>query len=733
MSPARRPWWFVPLTVLVLDAVLLLSAVGLGLGIPSFRLFEDIAKATSLDYSTLLGELSPLRAAYLAEQLGIPLPDNGSGSPEGPISPAGTDAVSGASGTNERAAPGRPERTIVRDPELENDHFDRAYPVQTLPFTGDSTSSASREPGDPVTCEPFGDTIWFRYRPDRDIGLLANTFGSAHPTAVAVFTGDGAGTLAQVECDVSSAGNAQVVFPGKEGVTYHFQVTRQADAGRVVFNLDPLGETTQVSLSSGGEDGNAGASYGTVSADGRFVAFQSVSDNLVTGDGNKRSDIFVRDIRRERTERVSVSSSGAEARDATGVLTPGAGSWTPAISGNGRYVAFVSSAPNLVPGDHNHALDVFVHDRDTGRTERVSVSSEGREGQRPDAWRTWCHPVPHHEDPNRPLLGCWATGLYLLFGVSISSTGRYVLFASELEGIAPDAPRCTDPGNGSLTGDSQEHLPGLVVAGVDTGFFSCRQIYLHDRRTHETTLVSRSSEGEAGAGDSSSPFISPNGRWIVFASDASNLVQGDVSGFRDVFVHDRLTGRTELASRNSRGEQGNEQSGGATVRGHATISNDGRWVAFISNASNLAEGDENVVTDVFLRDLVAGKTFLVSGAPGDSLEARASKTTGGGHSYITADGRYVTFTSVDPEPGFQDVRIRETMVYDHKTRTTTVVSLRSSGEQDDGIMNLEPEISSDGHYVVFHSDASNLDGRDRDGGKPLQGMDVFIHELPWTR
>jgi len=132
---------------------------------------------------------------------------------------------------------------------------------------------------------------------------------------------------------------------------------------------------------------------------------------------------------------------------------------------------------------------------------------------------------------------------------------------------------------------------------------------------------------------------------------------------------------------------------------------------------------------VFLRNVVTGRTIVVSGVPGDSLEARAAANAGGGHAYITADGRYVVFTSVDPEPQAEEVPIRETVVYDRKFRTTTVVSVTTSGEQDDGVFNTEPEISSDGHFVVFESDASNLDKPHADGG----AWDVFIHELPWTR
>jgi Tol biopolymer transport system component len=264
-----------------------------------------------------------------------------------------------------------------------------------------------------------------------------------------------------------------------------------------------------------------------------------------------------------------------------------------------------------------------------------------------------------------------------------------------------------------------------VVPAVDAGVLSCRQIYVHDRKTGETSLASISSDEVPANADSSSPYIAPGGRWVVFASDASNLAPvvaadgttlPDLNGNRDAFVHDLRTGTTELVSLSTGEQQGMGDSGGHGHRGHVTISDDGRWVAFVSTAPNLAPGDANIELDTFLRDRQKGETLLLSPGPGLS-----------GHASISADGRYVALTyPVDADKSPENRQ--DLLVYDRETRTVTRVSVATSGHEADGRVALEPEISATGRFVVFHSDATNFDARDGD-----RGWDMYIHELPWTR
>jgi Tol biopolymer transport system component len=160
--------------------------------------------------------------------------------------------------------------------------------------------------------------------------------------------------------------------------------------------------TTRVSVDSAGGAGNGDSSNASISADGRFVVFCSVAENLVPNDTNNRSDVFVRDRATGLTERVSVDSSGAEGDDNS--------SSTSAVSADGRFVSFVSDANNLVPFDTNGHKDVFVRDRQSGNTERVSVDSGGVEGNA-DSGITNEFPLPEYR-------------------ISMSSDGRLIAFTS---------------------------------------------------------------------------------------------------------------------------------------------------------------------------------------------------------------------------------------------------------------------------------------------------------------
>lgn len=680
----------------------LIAAVGVGLRFPAEERLPPSAGAGPLDYSRLPGGLDPLREGFIASVLGLP---------PGPRGGAPLTGGRGLETGGPFAAVGPLPRTTVTHP-FNNDDFRSAYPVASIPFTGKTdTSAASRQSGEPAaSCEPLGGTVWYRYRPTgEDAGLIANTFGSTYATAVAVFTGPDIGHLEEVACDVDTAGNAQVVFPGKKDVTYYFQVVGPAGGGDLVFSLDPLGKTERVSVSSTGREANSQSGLATVSADGRYVAFMSDADNLVENvDENENAcfylncfDVFVHDRATGVTELVSVSSAEEQGNGFSG---------PPTISGDGHYVAFWSGASNLVPGDGNGAGDVFVRDRLTGTTERVSVSSSGKEGKAG---------VPYEEDQgpaNTP-------------SVSISSDGRYVAFASHLEGLVPhDENTCVDAtaftGAGFL---SNYPLPGTPVPGPAV-FFPCRDIFVRDRVKHTTERVSVSSDGVESNGDSSSAFISSNGRYVAFASDADNLVAQDDNRYRDVFVHDRATGLTDLVSLSSKGAQAHGQSGGIGERGHATISDDGRYVAFISNAPDLVEDDTTFLSDVFLRDRAKRTTTWVSRTAASPGGIRKWE---GSHASISPDGRYVAFTHLEPRPNRSDPNeIQEIFLYDRLTATTTRVSVPTSGEEANGLFMHEPEISADGHFVVFHSDASNLSGDDdRDTNEE---KDVFIHELPWT-
>lgn len=392
-----------------------------------------------------------------------------------------------------------------------------------------------------------------------------------------------------------------------------------ADAGTAAANDTELVSVTATSDEAAGHRSYLGVDR-SISADGRYVVFQSDAPTLVPGDHNNSGDVFVRDRQTGRTERISVSSTGVEGNlDSYGGF---------ALSADGRYVAFASAATNLVPGDSNNASDIFVHDRQTGRTERVSVDSNG---------------VQANFDSARP---------------SLSADGRFVAFESAASNLAPGDARGgadvfvhdrqsgrTERVSVDLSGTANIYESNHAAISADgryvgfaTSYYSAEgrvNVWLRDRDTGATELISVDSDGAPVNQFSDWPSVSANGRYVAFQSASSELVPGGGNGFVGIFVRDRQTGHTELASGGSNGAQANGPSW------NASISADGRHVAFESLASNLVAGDRNDRYDIFVRDRQTGRTERVSvatsGAPANGHSFRPS---------ISATGRYVAFDSV---------------------------------------------------------------------------------------
>jgi Tol biopolymer transport system component len=418
-------------------------------------------------------------------------------------------------------------------------------------------------------------------------------------------------------------------------------VPGDANAATDVFMRDAAaGTTRRVSLGGANAESNNSSMSPAISADGRFVAFESAADNLVAGDTNQKNDVFLRD-REGTTTRVSVATDGTQGNG----LSLGA-----AVSADGRYVAFASEASNLVPGDANGVADAFVRDTVAGTTARVSVASDGTAGN----------------------------GYSV--AVALSADGRVAAFASEASNLAP----------------------GDTNGAVD--------IFVRDIPAGTTTRASVASDGAQGDGNSGVPVLSADGRYLAFESYASNLVPDDTNAAPDVFVRDMQAGTTSRVSVASDGTQGN--AGSAT----ASISADGRYVAFMSDASNLVPGDTNAAKDVFVRDTVTGTTKLISVA--------ADGPHGGYGSYrpvLSADGRYAAFYSDSPSlvPGDTNGAF-DAFVRDIAAGKTTRVSVAADGAQADGL-SVYPALSADGRYVAFYSDAPNLVSDDTNGT-----FDIFV-------
>ncbi len=240
---------------------------------------------------------------------------------------------------------------------------------------------------------------------------------------------------------------------------------------------------------------------------------------------------------------------------------------------------------------------------------------------------------------------------------------------------------------------------------------AAQDIFVRNVSAGTTIRVSVDSFGAQSNGDSVFAALSANGRYVVFLSHATNLVAGDANGFGDVFVHDINTGETSLISVDNDGNQGNNHST-SLWGGEFDISDDGRYVAFLSMASNLVSGDTNGFDDVFVHDRVLGTTERVSVHGDGATQGDANSS----HTSITADGRYVSFRSYatnlidDDTNGQPDV-----FVHDRNTDQTIRVSESASGIQANsfsGSFVWKPNLASNGHYITFYSEATNLVAND---------------------
>lgn len=401
---------------------------------------------------------------------------------------------------------------------------------------------------------------------------------------------------------------------------------------------------SRVSITFGEAQANDQSEYPAISADGRYVAFQSDATNLVPqADGNGDTDIFVRDTTDGTTERVSVTSAEAQVDG---------DSYEPDISSDGRYVVFYSYAEDLVGGDDNLTNDVFLRDRQAGTTERVSIADDESQAD-------------NYSDT-----------------ASVSDDGRYVAFVS----------RATN----------------LLGGGGSDEYF----VYVRDRTAGTTTMVSLdSSDGEPESACYWSD-ISADGRYVAYYSAATDIVSGD-GDFDDIFVHDRQTGETALASVST--------TGGPThgFSDKPSISADGRYVAFASSAPDLVPGDTNGRRDIFVRDMLTGTTERVSTASDGTQSLHDCDSPS-----ISPDGRYVVFDSQSDllASGADNGLDGDVFVHDRLKGTTKLVSHESdSTSGNDNSSNACVTTIGNKRFVAFGSDATTLVTSDSNGSE-----DVFL-------
>jgi Tol biopolymer transport system component len=418
--------------------------------------------------------------------------------------------------------------------------------------------------------------------------------------------------------------------------------TIEGELGRVLA----FGPSVRVSVTSDGDEGDLESTRPGISLDGRVVGFVSNATNLVPDDTNGVEDIFVHERMSGRTERVSVSSEGAQANEFSDRFPP-------ALDESGRFVAFESLATNLVSGDANATADVFLRDRRRRTTVRVSVGASGNEGN----------------------------GFSI--APAMSSDARFVAFVSSATNFVP---------------------------GDTNGFVD---VFVRDRRLGTTSRVSVATGGSQGNGDVTlSPALSDDGRFVAFASLATNLTPEAAPG---LFVRDRRLGTTALASVSQAGVAGN--AGG--VAGGIAISREGRFLAFDSASTNLVPNDTNGTSDVFVRDLRRRTIERVS------VSSTGNQGNGSsGAPSISADGRFVAFgsSSTNLVPGVT-TDVTRVYLHDRLTRVTRLVTRTFDGDPPDFGGGL-PALSGDARVIAMQSLASNLVPDDTNGV-----TDVFTQRI----
>jgi len=577
-----------------------------------------------------------------------------------------------------------------------------------------------------------------------------------------------------------------------------------------VFLRDRSSNTTVlVSVSISGLAGGNGDSLPIqISSNGRYALFESVATDLVPGDTNGATDVFLRDLVTGTTLLVSTNSfSGGVGNDISrsSTMTP-----------DGHYVAFVSAATNLVAGDTNRITDIFVRDMQAGATVLASAGAMANfnslrsSSEAPDITPDGRYVAFSSTATNlvsgltvagdifvRDLLlntTMWASvGARTLFGTSnvlcynhsISADGNYVAYQTSTNASVGISSRAVIARYNVATGttdpvSTNAHLPYAIMDDLRTvsmtpnGRFIAylgntnanpdvaNAVYLWDAQTASSVLISIDLSNHIAVGSCASPVVDPSGRYVVFSSSATNVVTNLLVGDFHLYLRDTQSGTTRLISADSAGSgspinpaaspflsadgglvafESAEASLVASDRNHDydiflhdlaanstellsahdaglpsltanglglispnSASADGRFLAFTDEADNLVSNDTNGCRDVYVRDRVMGTNLLISvatnGLAGDLASSDSS---------ISSEGRFVAFTSLADNLVTGDTnRTQDVYLRDVQTSTTSLVSVNTNGLGAGNSASWDPVVSSDGRFVLFRSFANNL-------------------------
>jgi TolB protein len=390
-----------------------------------------------------------------------------------------------------------------------------------------------------------------------------------------------------------------------------------------------------ISVGTGGVQADESSFFVTTSADGRYATFISFARNLAPDHpGNENwLDVFVRDRQSDETIKVTFAHGGGLSDES---------SYDPHITADGRYVSYFSYAENLVPNDNNghewlrEGIDVFVYDMQNETTKRVTLTSTGEE----------------------------------IKGNSIGfliPDGRYALFYTSGQVFS------TKPNKGQTA------------------------VYLRDWHSGDVERISKAMDGGYPNESANAAVSNYDGRYIVYVSEASNLVAEETNKVANLYLYDRITGETRLITKAFDGNPSNNHSG------HAQMSDDGRYTLFLSHATNLVSWDSNGSTDIFIYDRVTDKIRRVSVADDGAQANGLSKDPS-----ICANSRFVSFTTEATNLVSGDTNgERDVILHDLVTGRKTVATINESGEWGNSKAHRS-YLTPDCRAITFASDATNL-------------------------
>ena len=475
---------------------------------------------------------------------------------------------------------------------------------------------------------------------------------------------------------------------------------RVSGAGDVFVRDVQAGTTRLISLNREGRGGGNGVSWSpAITPDGRFVAFVSSASDLVAGDENGIQDIFVRDLQQGTTLLVS---QGAISQSNS---FPGWSSHSPVITPDGRFVAFASSDSNLVTSAQAVYQEVYVRDFVKGQT----------------IWASQKFPAPSPVASYYPSLS--DDGRYVVFESLVGfsfSVARYALDTGSLEVIAHNVtghgPSADERYGPVMTPDGR-----FVVYADAMSIHGSSSLWLWDGQTKSTTLVSANLFGKPTMdGICDLAALTPDGRYVAFMCNGTDLSSQAETGEYQIYRRDVRRGVTELVSVDT-----HDRAAGRLTMDTPCLSADGRVVAFGCGGGSLVPGDLNDAWDVFVRDLDASTTELVTRRTTDVAVVTANGSSITRNSALSADGRFVVFESSANNLAPQDTNgVSDVFVRDLQLGTNRLVSINRFGTGSAHGISRNVSISANGRYAVFMSRADDLTPNDTNGLE-----DVFVRDL----